>query len=339
MSRANRKKRKSKIIIIITAVFLVLFLGAGFFGYSKLGKLKTAKLDENSLGIDENGYKQSANEALKNASGKNSPDIEKDYSNILVMGIDVTKEVNNAFSADSILIATVDRYNKKLKLTSIMRDSLVNVDGVGDTKLKYAYSYGGPQLLVKTVNQSFNMNIKDYVKVDFSDVEKIVDYLGGVEINVKAEEIDLINGYQKGMANSGGKKYTTIKKSGLQTLNGKQAVAYSRIRYVGNYDYERTERQRRVISEILRKFSDKNPIELVSITDKLLPLVETNLGKGEILSLGSYIVTNKLTKPVQFRIPTDSTAHDYTNPKDGLYYMKWDKKPTIDALHDFIFIQ
>jgi anionic cell wall polymer biosynthesis LytR-Cps2A-Psr (LCP) family protein len=116
-----------------------------------------------------------------------------------------------------------------------------------------------------------------------------------------------------------------------------QAVAYSRIRYVGNYDFERTERQRRVMSEILKKFSGKNVIELSALSDKLLPLVETSLSSGDVLALGSYIVINKLTKPLQFRIPTDKTYHDYINPRDGLYYMKWDKQPTLDALHNFIF--
>lgn len=332
MSRANRKKRKSKIIIIITAVFLVLFLGAGFLGYSKLGKIKTGKLDQtpSALGIDENNFK---------TTNKDIGDINKDYINILIMGTDATKEVNNAYSTDSIMIATIDKYHKKLKLTSVMRDSLVNVEKVGATKLKYAYSYGGPQLLVKTVNQSFNMNIKDYVKVDFFDVEKIIDYLGGVQINVEPEEINYINGYQNDISKLEGKSFTPIKKSGLQTLNGMQAVAYSRIRYVGNYDFERTERQRKIMTELFKKFSGKNPIELASLADKLLPLVETSLNKTDIIGLGSYIVLNKLTKPVQFRIPTDKTYHDYTNPKDGLYYMKWDKQPTIDALHNFVFEQ
>jgi LCP family protein required for cell wall assembly len=286
-----------------------------------------------ALGIDENNFNASIKDNVKD------PTNVEDYKSILIMGIDAMEEVNNSYSADSIMIATIDKHNKKLKLTSVMRDSLVAVEGHDDTKLKYAYSYGGPQLLVKTINQNFNMNIKDYVKVNFFDVEKIIDYLGGVQINVQSSEIDILNNYQKNISSLEGKSYIPIKKSGVQTLNGMQAVAYSRIRYVGNYDFQRTERQRAVITEMLKKFSNKNVIEMTAIADKLLPLVETSLSKNEIISLGSYLVLNKLTKPVEFRIPTDKTYHDYTNPKDGLYYMKWDKEPTIEALHKFIFEQ
>jgi polyisoprenyl-teichoic acid--peptidoglycan teichoic acid transferase len=330
--KTTNKKRKT--IIIIAFLFIILFLIPVFFLYSKLAKIKTGGLDQTpaALGIDNNNF----NDAIKDTV-KDPANIEKDFVNILIMGIDAMKEVNDSYSADSIMVATIDKYNKKLKLTSIMRDSLVTVEGYGDTKLKYAYSFGGPQLLVKTVNQNFNMNIKNYVKVDFFDVEKIIDYLGGVQINVESAEVNILNDYQKNISSLESKSYTPIKKSGLQTLNGMQAVAYSRIRYVGNYDFERTERQRRVMTEVLKKFSDKNALELAGVADKLLPLVETSLGKSEIIGLGSYIVLNKLTKPIQFRVPTDKTYHDYTNPKDGLYYMKWDKQPTIDALHSFIF--
>jgi polyisoprenyl-teichoic acid--peptidoglycan teichoic acid transferase len=327
MSKRNKKKnRRFTSIIFILSLFFVLFLASAAFAYIKLSKINTVKINQNpsSLGINEQHF-------------NNSSKLQKDFINILIMGIDAQKEVNDAFSADTIMIATIDKQHKELKLTSIMRDSLVNVDGVGDTKLKYAYSYGGPSLLIKTVNQSFNMNIQDYIKVNFSDAESIVDYLGGVEINVKPEEITLLNYYQRDISGLEKKDYTPIKKSGLQNLNGMQAVAYTRIRYVGNYDFERTERQRRVLTEILKKFSGKNIVELSSLSEKLLPYVETSLSNLDVISLGSYIVINKLTKPQQFRIPTDKTYHDYTNPKDGLYYMKWDKQPTIDALHNFIF--
>lgn len=322
----NKKSQKMKVIIIITVVFLIFFLLPAFFVYNKLSKVENVKIDETpaALGIDESSFK--------------TPErSEKDIVNILIMGIDADQEANNANSADTVMIATIDKYHKKLKLTSIMRDSLVNVEGKGDTKLKYAYSYGGAQLLIKSVNQNFNMNIKDFVKVDFGDVEKIVDYLGGVDINIKTSEVNILNDYQKNLASLAKQSYKPITKSGMQTLNGIQAVAYSRIRYVGNVDFERTERQRTVMTELLKKFSEKNLFELSNITDKLLPLVETSLKKTEIIDLGSYVVLNKITKPEQFRIPSDKYYHDYTNPKDNLYYMKWDKQPTIDELHNFIF--
>jgi LCP family protein required for cell wall assembly len=325
----DRKAKHSKKFwtgLSITVLLLFLFLASAVFAYFKLGKIKTVKLDQSNSNLGIN--KETLNDPKKS---------EKNFINILIMGIDAMVEVNNAYSADTIMIATIDKAHKKLKLTSVMRDSLVDVEGVGDTKLKYAYSYGGPSLLIKTINQNFNMNIQDYVKVDFYEVEKIIDYLGGVQINVEPEEVKILNDYQYDISTREGKTFIPVKKSGNQTLNGMQAVAYSRIRYVGNYDFERTLRQRRVMTEIIKKFSGKNIIELSNLSDKLLPLIETSLDNSDILSLGSYVVINKLTKPEQFRIPTDKTYHDYINPKDGLYYMKWDKQPTLDSLHNFIF--
>ncbi|GLC29723.1 LCP family protein [Clostridium omnivorum] len=326
MTRNRKNKHKKhkgiKAFAIILTIMVVITSGALFYLNGKLSKIKINKIDDENLSIDENSF-------------KSNDKSEDNFVNILLMGIDIDKEVNDSNSADSIMIATIDKTHKKLKLTSIMRDSYVDVEGHGNTKLKYSYSYGGPELLIKTVNKNFNMNVKDYVKVDINNLGKIIDYLGGVSINVQPDEVNLINSYMEGASKVYKFKYAAIKKSGLQVLNGAQAVAYCRIRYVGNVDFQRTERQRTVLTEISKKLSQKGLLGLPKASDNILPYVETSLSKTELLSLGSYVLINKITTPEQFRVPTDDNYHDSTI--NGLYYMKWDKEPTIDKLHNFIF--
>lgn len=152
--------------------------------------------------------------------------------------------------SDTIMILSIDKQHDKLKLTSIMRDTYISVDGHGMTKITHAYAYGGPQLAVKTINQNFNMNIKDYVTVDFFGLEKIIDSIGGVQINVEKAEVPVMNSYITETSRIEKTVPTFVQSSGLQTLNGSQAVAYSRIRYVGNADYKRTQRQRTVLEQL-----------------------------------------------------------------------------------------
>ncbi|MDZ7548740.1 LCP family protein, partial [Clostridium perfringens] len=134
--------------------------------------------------------------------------------------------------SDSIMILTLDSVHNKLKLTSIMRDSYVNIPGRGLDKINHAYAFGGPELAVRTLNENFDLNIKEFMAVDFTSLPTIIDKLGGVTINIIPEEISHIPG---------------ITSAGNQVLNGKQALAYSRIRYASGGDYKRTERQRTVV--------------------------------------------------------------------------------------------
>lgn len=316
----NNNKRGFKIFASILVILIIAASGTWFFVNSKLSKIKTNKIDETKLSINEDKSKS-----------------QDDFINILLIGVDIDKEANGTNSADSILIATLDKKDKEFKLTSVMRDSMVNAESHDNIKLKYAYSYGGPELLIKTINSNFNMNIKDYVKVNIFDLEKVIDYLGGVSIDVKSDEIEYVNACILQIAQITKTKYTPLSKPGLQKLTGRQAVAYSRVRAVGNVDFERTERQRRVLNEVFKELTHQNIVQLSKSMDNILPYVETSLDKGELVSLGSYVLINKINKIEQFRIPTDDNYHDATI--NGLYYMEWDKAPTIDKLHKFIFNQ
>ncbi|MDV3427842.1 MAG: LCP family protein, partial [Bacillota bacterium] len=237
--------------------------------------------------------------------------------------------------SDSIMILSIDKEHNKLKLTSLMRDLYVSVDGHGKTKITHAYAYGGPQLAVKTINENFGMNIKDYATVDFFGLEKIINSVGGVPINVEKAEIPVMNSYIN--ETSGIEKVTPpyITKAGLQNLNGIQAVAYSRIRYVGNADYERTERQRKVLEQVIKKVTNGGITKLPSLINTMLPFVETSMSKTDILATGTTVLTKKITALQQFRLPEDGLGQGQTINK--VYYLVADLNVAKAHLYKFIY--
>lgn len=284
-------------------IMLVLVGGAGFYLNHMLNQVGTHKIsqsDEN-LGI------------------KNSSEESDNITNIALFGLDRRETTGNTRS-DTIMIATLDTKNKKAKLTSIMRDTYVNIPSRGMDKINHAYAYGGPELAIRTINENFDMNIRDYVMVDFFGMADIIDALGGVTIDVKPEEVSR----------------TGVSSAGLQTLNGEQAVKYSRIRYVGNGDFERTERQRKVLEQLMNKVVTAGPMEYPKLMNQLLPYVETSLSKREILKLGTSAFTSGVDSLEEYRIPVDGYAKG--QKMNGIYYLvPQDLQTNVEFLHEFIY--
>ena len=188
----GKKRSKLKITIISIIAILVIILGGGYlYINSKLSKVQKVDINKDNLSIDQNIEKDKEKSEIKN---------------IALFGIDAPK--GKAGRSDAIMILTIDNKNDKLKLTSIMRDSYVDVPGHGKTKITHAYAYGGPELAIKTLNQNFKLNIEDFMAVNFTSLPEIIDKLGGVQINITKEEIKHIPG---------------ITHAGKQTLNGAQA--------------------------------------------------------------------------------------------------------------------
>ncbi|HAY3898111.1 TPA: LytR family transcriptional regulator, partial [Escherichia coli] len=197
----SKKKSKGlttgkKVLIIIATILIFSLSALGSYLLSMVGKLNNVGLDDSDLGIEKS----------KNTSSK--------IKNIVLFGIDQTE--GDIGRSDAIIIATVDSLHKKLKLTSISRDSYVNIEGHGYDKLNHAYAYGQEELAIKTINQTFGLDITDYAKVNFNNLKDIIDTLGGIDITVEDSELGDLNG--------------VISTSGRQHVNGTQALAYSRIR-------------------------------------------------------------------------------------------------------------
>jgi polyisoprenyl-teichoic acid--peptidoglycan teichoic acid transferase len=258
-----------------------------------------------------------------------------DIKNILLLGTDSRDPKADPGRSDSMMIMTIDKKHSKLKLTSIMRDSLVNIEGYGQQKLTHAHAYGGALLTLKTINQNYDMNIKDYIQVNFFGLEKIIDYIGGVKVNVTAAEIQVANSYIDEMSSIENKTPTHIIKAGLQDLNGIQAVGYSRIRYVGNSDFQRTERQRTVLTAVFKKLFSTNITSIPGVADAITPYIETSLKPDEMVSQATYILTHKMTNVEQSRVPYDDLYKGQV--VKVLAVLVWDKEPTIKRMHQFIF--
>lgn len=222
--------------------------------------------------------------------------------------------------SDSIMIATIDTHNKKLKLTSIMRDSYVNIEGYGYDKINHAYAFGGPELSIKTLNQTFGLNIEYFVSVDFDTLPQIIDSLGGVEIDITEEEIPLV---------------PYVSYAGSQILDGEQALAYSRIRYASGGDYQRTQRQRNVLSALFNKALSLPVSEYPSFINNMLPLIQTNLGATDILTLATKVVGMSNGNLEQERFPLDE--YSWGENIDGIYYLRFDEEITKKQIMDYIF--
>ena len=323
------KKKKFKIIILVLTLLLIICAIPFYVIHSKLSKVKTVSFNFTSkeLGIDEKNFK--------------TPEkSEDDFINILILGIDKA-DATDIGRSDCTMIATIDKKHNKIKLTSLMRDMLVDatghnvMEGLNQDRLNHMYAYGGPLLSVKTVNENFNMNVKDYIKTDFFGLIDIIDYLGGIPINVEEDELPLINSYQTSISNFDKKSVTKLTHSGNQTLNGKQAVAYCRIRYVGNKDFQRTDRQRRVLTEIFKKLSTLPISKVPSTMDTILPSIETSLSESDILSLSTYVLTHNVKTVEQLRLPTDDLYIPVSIRNTS--FVGWKKEECLTLLHKFIY--
>jgi LCP family protein required for cell wall assembly len=335
-------KKKKIFIPIIIVLVVIAIIGGGSYLYinSKLSKIKTTKISDkpSDLGIN-----------TKQFNTDTSKDVDKNYTNILLMGADSRDPETDPGLVDSIMILSVDKAHNKIKITSLMRDMLIdNIQGEGATKgttqdrINVIYKQGGGkngggQYAIKAINSNFDMNIKDYVKVDFTHFDKIVDAVGGIDMNISSSEIDVANGYIREVAKLEGVTPKLLTEGGMQHLNGVQALGYSRIRYVGRQDFQRTERQRAVLTQVFSKLSSMSITDASTALDTIFPDVETSLSKTDILADTSYVITNKIRTIDQFRLPEDKSGYSYSKYINGVYFLGWDKAKNVADLHQFIF--
>ena len=304
MGKHNEEKKKSKGLKIFLRVLLVLLIIiviiAGIaVGYvtNKLGKITVEEIDETAIGIDE--------ETQERLSG---------YRNIALLGIDSREDdygVGNR--SDCIIIASLDEKTKQIKLISVYRDTYMQIEEKGKQvldKVTHAYAYGGAQNTLKALNTNLDLNITEYVTVNFDAVISAVDAMGGVTINIDSSEIEYINDYIKSTSQSSGISSNAITKAGSQTLDGVQAVAYSRIRYTAGGDYKRTERMRTVIEAMLNKAKTLSISQLNKLIDTVLPRVSRNISGAEILGLVPSITSYSISDSIGWPYKTEGITLD-----------------------------
>lgn len=322
-----KKKHSKKILIIVVAIFSVILLagiGSVIYIYWALGRTNHTTIDQTP-------------EALGINSTFQAPENKKEYDdiiNIALFGIDARG--GDKGRSDATMVLSINRKKNEVKVISLMRDSYVDVEGHGKTKLCHAYAYGGAPLAIKTINQDYNLNIKDYVTVTFDSLAKVIDAVGGVTINVSEDERENANISIQEYAGVYDKTPTLIEKSGEQLLNGMQAVGYARIRHVGNCDYERTERQRTVMEQLFNKALKMNPLEYPKLLNTILPMVETSLNSNDILGIGTSVMKSGSARFQQARFPLDEDIAK-NGTIDGVSYVISDIKVTSEKLDRYIF--
>ena len=263
--------------------------------------------------------------------------LSDDWTNLLLLGTDARGDTKY-LRTDTMIVLSVNHKTSQAKMTSIMRDIWVQIPGYDGQKLNAACVYGGPELTMRMINEYFGMNIEKYVLVNMKCLVAIVDALGGVELDITPSEsaaIGRLNASSVGASDGSGKYVSSGVPSGSQvTLDGRQVLAYSRIRK-SDSDYARTGRQRTVLLAIARKLQDQGALALTGIVASLLQYVETNLSLDEILDIAAVCMSTDLDSIGEFRIPADGTY------QDGMFGNTWCIKPDFEAnaraLHEFIY--
>lgn len=268
-------------------------------------------------------------------------DRPEGITNIALFGIDARNETFRGLS-DSIMIISIDANHNSIKIISIMRDSLVKVDGYGHQKINAAYNLGGPKLAIKTLNQTFNMDISEYATVDFVSMAGLIDAVGGIEAELTEGEVKNANKQIREMARQRKTPNDQIQQAGKQKLSGIQAVAFARIRKTAtingtNNDFGRTERQRYVMGQLFEKALATSPAKYPAMIKALLPYMETSLDYQDVFELAGLLASKGVTFE-QARIPADRAIITWGLRASGLgSCMYYDLDYAAELLHAFIY--
>lgn len=293
--RTKQKKKKKRHIFRNFVILLLLVTGAVVaFLYSKLGKMHHVDL----------GTLQ------KNDLTAESKKVMQGYTNVALFGVDNRSNGNfDSGNSDTIIIASIDNASNDIKMVSLYRDSYLNIGEDEFTKCNAAYQKGGPKAALDMINTNLDLDINYYVAVDWNALVETIDLLGGIDIELTAEEAHLTEGYIDEIAGQTGVS-SEYPGEGMQHLNGVQATAYARIRYTKGWDFKRTERQRLVLGKILEKAKSAGPVTLNNVIDKVLPDISTNLTSTKMLSLATGIASYNIADTTGFPFEKHSTGKE-----------------------------
>lgn len=272
-------------------------------------------------------------ESLAGADLAVQPQNDRSVTNIALFGVDADNDGTRR--ADCIMVLSVDRADGQVKVTSLMRDSRVEIEGHGEGKLNHAYSYGGPALAIQTMNRNFGLNIQHYAQVDFSQMANLIGALGGVVVDVKENERKELNKFIGEYCRAANAENCPVEQAGVQTLNGIQAMSYGRIRKGGTGDdWGRVERQSVVLEAMFQRVRGMSPAEIVELAPKMLKYVTSDLSMFEITTLAVGLLRHGMPEIDHGRIPVDRTW-DYGGKNQQ--YIVFDLDKAAARLHDYIY--
>ena len=312
-------KHFKKVALILIGVIVTICLSGFGYVYFKLNKIYVK------------------DEAVKSTEEQGT--MVEGITNILLVGTD-GEYIEKGNRSDSMMVVTIDSKNKDIRISSIARDTYVDIPGYSTEKLTHAYAYEGIDLLKEVFKVNFNLDIDKYIAVNFVSFMDIMDELGGVEVNVQEKDINEINkyidacyGYYK-HKDEKDKEYIT--KSGVQRLNGYQALAFSRIRYTDDA-FARDNRHREVAESVYKEFAQKGIETYKKCAEIILNNTKTNISPMEMMNL-AYTVLKINDKDIeQFQFPLAEYRNGHIINKQKGWVLEWDKEPNLEAWHKFIF--
>ncbi|MBQ9929048.1 MAG: LCP family protein [Lachnospiraceae bacterium] len=327
-------------LFIVEIIVLIIAIGFLYVTLRTTGEVQKTNVDETKIVVNE-----VVKEQVKETEEKG---VENKYTgvyNVAFFGVDARDgSLGKGNRSDTIMICSVDMDKHEVRLVSIYRDTYLNIGNDSYRKCNVAYALGGPEQALSMINMNTDLYVTDYVTVGFEGVMRAVDALGGVEINVTEEEIQHLNNYQISMVGESedgktftadeGVDYIPVTEPGLQTLNGLQATAYCRIRYIGN-DFARTERQRNVIIAMLEKAKTASVGNLTEAVNSVLPHVSTSVDIEDMLDVLGMIGDFKVTVSEGF--PFEGMRNGGTIGSEGSCVVATSLEDNVVKLHELLF--
>lgn len=326
------KKKQKRIALFIVEILVLAVLVAVLYTVLKADNVQKIKVDEDNINKVMN-EKVVENESLKG------------YRNIALFGVDSREgDLGKGTRSDTIIIASINEDTGDIKLCSVYRDTYLNLSNDSYNKCNSAYAKGGPEQAIIMLNMNLDLNITDYVTVGFDGLIDVIDALGGVNIEVTEGEIQHLNNYQISMVGTttdgqtftatAGKDYTPVTTAGYQKLNGLQATAFCRIRYIGD-DFARAERQRRVLAAVMDEAKKASVSDLNKILDKALPHVATSLDVDEMVDMLSNVTKYRIAGSDGF--PFESNRATGKVGTKGSCVIPNNLSQNVVLLHQFLF--
>lgn len=326
--RRRRRSTLSRVMFALEIIVLVVLMG-GLFVYAKLGKLNHETINEEELDVNESVTENQ---------------VMKGYTTIALVGIDSRDDkLKSDWNSDTMIIASINTDTKKVKLVSVYRDTYLCLGEDEDGNNSYglansAYCTGGAKKMINMLNKNLDMNISDFVTVNFQAVAETVELLGGIDVEMKKEEVVHLNNYCVETSEVTGMDYTPLEEiEGVQHLNGVQAVAYARIRKTSGNDFRRAARQREVIYRIVEKAKNSSIATLNTVLDKIFPMIYTSLTEKEILSMGMNMLSYDIEDQTGF--PFDHLYGDTVKEAmDGVdCVLPITLESNVIKLHEFLY--
>ena len=306
-----------RIAVCMGGLILALGITGVAYAASKLNKLDTEEIPAEDIVVN-----------------KQAEEAGEGYTNVALFGIDSRSgELEIGTRSDCIIVASLNNKTKEIRMISVYRDTILDIKDGQLQKCNAAYSFGGPTQAINMLNKNLDLDIQDYATVDFAAIANAIDLLGGIEIDLKPEEIAPLNKFVKETARVAGKKAHTVSQPGLQQLDGVQATTYARIRSTAGGDFTRTERQRLVIEKIAEKAQQSDLATINKIIDELFPTIKTSFSATEILSYAKDFMKYKIGESSGF--PFDKTTATISGL--GSIVIPVDLDTNVQELHKFLY--